>query len=123
MDFKVGDRVEARGAVEGRIEAMLSITEPGWLALVNGEWRRLKDLTRVEPPKPPESRWLLTSQEILAKYESTPWGAGLAETTALAQLRHVVEELQRRNTAVSVLFLGQKDWEDLQRAAGVEAKG
>ena len=115
MDFKVGDRVKATvngEEYQGELKAIGCLgDEAACLVGVKGflRWFPAWQLTKVEPPKPPESPWLLPIER------RCPCG------NALAAARHLVEELMRQNDGPSnyALFLRPEKLEDLKRAVGL----
>ena len=147
LDFKVGDRVKTDDGKEASIESMVSHSQRyGSVCsrelmtyFVAGKEYLGGQLTKVGPPKPPESGWLLTEEqckgvikawgEVEGRYILLQLGRvgpeEIAPVIVRAAARHLVEEAMRRNTVrpgsyrERWLMLVPNDWEDLQRAVGL----
>ena len=125
-DFKVGDRVKTIDGREGIVNYIeqYEAMQPMLLILCNSgakQWYFAWQLTKVEPPKPSGSPWLLTEEQRLSILEKGRIGHSGSELIALAAARHLVEELQRRGADAAsggILLYGQ-NWEDLKRAVGL----
>ncbi len=102
--------------------------QPLFLVALEGggkEWFLHWQLTKVEEPK---GEWLLTAdhlKEICPRPLVGNW-EGATQEGACAELRHVAEELQRRNKiseflqpSIPALFLYPDDWAELQKEAGL----
>ncbi len=122
--FEIGDKVRTIDGKEGPIEAV----RIDQYYLVGGQvkrWYAGCQLTKVEEPK---EEWLLTAdhlKEICPRPLVGNW-EGATQEGACAELRHVAEELQRRNKiseflqpSIPALFLYPDDWAELQKEAGL----
>ncbi len=132
MDFQVGDKVKVEvngkeyvGLIEAIRQDPYYLHSDDVVCLIGGKvgrWCVARQLTRVEPPKPPESQWLLPVDEVNTLQSCVE----CTRKERLAQLRHVVEMLRRQNKiseflqpSIPALFLYPDDWARVQKAAGL----